>query len=48
MENSTLEQKQSYLRKEILEADLDGAEFMTFLVKQDAEKGDNLDNWNCG
>jgi hypothetical protein len=45
MDNS-IEQKQNYLRKEILEAGLDGGEFMTFLNNTNAKKGDDLEQWS--
>lgn len=45
MEN-TLEEKQSYLRKEILEGGLDGNKFMVFLNKSNPKRGEDLDQWS--
>lgn len=44
MDNS-LEQKQTFLRKEILENQYDGNEFMMFLNEKNPNKGDDLEQW---
>jgi len=44
MDNS-LTKKQSYLRSEILEAGLDGGEFMEYLTKINQKKGYDLNLW---
>ena len=41
-----IKEKQNFLRKEILENNLDGEEFYSFLLDFDEERGDNLELWN--
>ena len=41
-----IKEKQNFLRKEILDNNLDGEEFYSYLVDFDEEKGDNLELWN--
>ena len=41
-----IKEKQNFLRKEILDNNLDGEEFYSFLLEFDEEKGDNLELWN--
>ena len=41
-----IKEKQNFLRKEILDKDLDGEEFYAYLIGYDEEKGDNLELWN--
>ena len=44
--DSSIEQKQNFLRKEILEEGLDGGEFMAYLHSSNPQKGDDLDKWS--
>ncbi len=45
MTDNSLEEKQSFLRENILNKGLDGEEFMNFLVKLKGENANNLEQW---
>ena len=45
MSDNSLEEKQSFLRENILNKGLDGEEFMNFLVKLKGENANNLEQW---
>ena len=45
MSDNSLEEKQSFLRENILNKGLDGEEFMNFLVKLKGENANDLDKW---
>ena len=45
MTDNSLEEKQSFLRENILNKGLDGEEFMNFLVKLKGENANDLDKW---
>jgi hypothetical protein len=43
--NSTMLNKQAFLRKEILEAGVDPSEFLEFIAAADRNKGSDLEQW---
>ncbi len=45
MTDNSLEEKQSFLRENILNKGLDGEEFMNFLVKLKGENANDLEKW---
>ena len=45
MSDNSLEEKQSFLRENILNKGFDGEEFMNFLVKLKGENANNLEQW---
>ena len=45
MTDNSLEEKQSFLRENILNKGFDGEEFMNFLVKLKGENANNLEQW---
>jgi hypothetical protein len=45
IDNNDIEEKQIYLRENILEKGFNGEEFMDFLTKLKGENGTNLSNW---
>ena len=45
MTDNSLEEKQSFLRDNILNKGLDGEEFMNFLVKLKGENANDLEKW---
>ena len=45
MSDNSLEEKQSFLRENILNKGLDGEEFMNFLVKLKGENANDLEKW---
>ena len=45
MTDNSLEEKQSFLRENILNKGLDGEEFMNFLVKLKGENSNDLEKW---
>ena len=46
MEEETLEEKQKYLRENVLEKGYDPDKFMAFLTMKKGEEGINLENWS--
>lgn len=46
--NFTIEQKQQFLRENILEKGYDADEFMEFLESKNGNKGLKIENWNMG
>jgi len=45
MSDNSLEEKQSFLRENILNKGFNGEEFMDFLVKLKGENANNLEQW---
>ena len=45
MTDNSLEEKQSFLRENILNKGFNGEEFMDFLVKLKGENANNLEQW---
>ena len=45
MTDNSLEEKQSFLRENILNKGFDGEEFMNFLVKLKGENANDLEKW---
>jgi hypothetical protein len=43
--DSTMLNKQAFLRKEILEAGVDPSEFLEFMAAADRNKGSDLEQW---
>ena len=45
MSDNSLEEKQSFLRENILNKGFNGEEFMDFLIKLKGENANNLEQW---
>ena len=45
MTDNSLEEKQSFLRENILNKGFNGEEFMDFLIKLKGENANNLEQW---